>query len=275
MKTRIAAAKASTTFIIAICLAIFCMALPASADGDATSGDHPSLSGTTWKIVEKWTRQDGSGGETTTYVRFYDHPWVNARGDEGKPLKTMVHYPYKKNQKVPVSDTLNGWWQDGGNVELYISGVPHKCEFVDEATMKGTFSSAKTGISRTIELTRTTDPAAMKQIDKEYETRVQADMGSKTPTPSKRNEIRVSNPNDFSATVTVRERGYMAETTWVVPAQGSAGLFFSGGFYEIFFTFSDEPSALYQGKGFLLMDNGIEIKLSTGTAADSGLRRVN
>ena len=123
MKTRIAAAKASTTFIIAICLAFFCMALPASADGDATSGDHPSLSGTTWKIVEKWTRQNGSGGETATYVRCYDHPWVNARGDEGKPLKTMVHYPYKKNQKVPVSDTLTGWCQDGGNVELYISGA--------------------------------------------------------------------------------------------------------------------------------------------------------
>lgn len=88
-----------------------------------------------------------------------------------------------------------------------------------------------------------------------------------------RNEIRVTNPNAYGVQVQIRT-GSMASNFEVLP-RGTAATRGPSGHYQIFFIYSNEPEALYQGDDFDLSDGeGIEIQLVRQVGGNYGVRRV-
>jgi len=86
------------------------------------------------------------------------------------------------------------------------------------------------------------------------------------------NEVRVSNPNDFSVVSGVRNG--KAGMNLHVPANGTASVFVPDGKYDIFFVYSNKPDALFQGDSFTLNDNGVEIRIVKVVGGNYGIRQV-
>jgi hypothetical protein len=86
------------------------------------------------------------------------------------------------------------------------------------------------------------------------------------------NEVRVQNPNNFSVVVGVRSglRGKDFE----VPANGTASVYVPDGPYDVYFVYSNEPTALFQGDSFTLKGNGVEIQIVKVVGGNYGIRRV-
>jgi hypothetical protein len=86
------------------------------------------------------------------------------------------------------------------------------------------------------------------------------------------NIIRVSNSNEFKVRVGVRSgvRG----KDFVVPANGTGGVGVPNGSYDIYFQYSTEPLALYQGDSFTLNNGVVTIRLEKVIGGTYGIRKV-
>lgn len=86
------------------------------------------------------------------------------------------------------------------------------------------------------------------------------------------NEVRVNNPNQFKVTVGLRsgKKGKDFE----VSEHGSASVFVPDGQYQIYFVYSNKKDALFQGDGFKLKSNGIEIEIVKVVGGNYGIKRV-
>jgi hypothetical protein len=86
------------------------------------------------------------------------------------------------------------------------------------------------------------------------------------------NEVRVRNPNEFAVQVGVRSGNKGKD--FQVAASGVASISVPDGKYDIYFVYSDNPEALYQGDSFTLSDNGVEIQIVKVVNGNYGIRRV-
>jgi hypothetical protein len=86
------------------------------------------------------------------------------------------------------------------------------------------------------------------------------------------NPVRVENPNDFSVKVGLRSAGKGKDFS--VAANGSASVLAPNGRYDIYFQYSTDPEGLYQGDGFTLDGNGVEIKIVKVVGGNYGIRKV-
>jgi len=88
------------------------------------------------------------------------------------------------------------------------------------------------------------------------------------------NEVRVENPNNTGVSVGLRARVGGSGKDFYVPAHGTGSIYAPDGAYDIYFIYSSDPSALYQGDGFSLADNGVRIRLTKVVGGNYGLRRI-
>ncbi len=86
------------------------------------------------------------------------------------------------------------------------------------------------------------------------------------------NPVRVNNPNEFTVTVGLRlgENG----VNFSVPANGLQTTHVPDGRYEIFFVYSNNTNALFQGDSFTLNGNGVEIHIVKVVNGNYGIRQV-
>lgn len=86
------------------------------------------------------------------------------------------------------------------------------------------------------------------------------------------NEVRVRNPNQHTLTAMLRSgesgRDFQAESG------RTTSTYVDDGSYEIYFAYSQEPEALYQGDGFNRNRNGVEIRLVRAVVGNYNVRRV-
>jgi len=87
-----------------------------------------------------------------------------------------------------------------------------------------------------------------------------------------RNEIRVTNPHDYSVDVQIRT-GAFASNFSVAP-HGTGLTHGPDGSYQIFFIYSNEPDALYQGDDFNLNHQRIEIQLVNVSDGNYHVRKI-
>jgi hypothetical protein len=87
-----------------------------------------------------------------------------------------------------------------------------------------------------------------------------------------RNEVRVRNPNDFAVAAGIRATAGGKNMT--VPANGVRSVYIPDGKYDIYFVYSDRPNALFQGDGFTLNGNGVEIQIVKAVNGNYGIRQV-
>jgi hypothetical protein len=86
------------------------------------------------------------------------------------------------------------------------------------------------------------------------------------------NEVRITNPNEFTVKVGLRSSGKGKDLT--VPASSTRSVYVPDGPYEIFFQYSSEPDSLYQGDRFTLAGNGVEIQIVKVVNGNYGIRKV-
>jgi hypothetical protein len=86
------------------------------------------------------------------------------------------------------------------------------------------------------------------------------------------NPVRVQNPNDFAIEVGVRSgaRG----KNFRVAAYGIQTIYVPDGKYDIYFVYSNQPDALYQGDSFTLNRTGVEIKVVKAINGNYDIHRV-
>jgi hypothetical protein len=90
--------------------------------------------------------------------------------------------------------------------------------------------------------------------------------------PTGANELRVRNPNSFGVLVGIRSRE--AGKDFNVGANGSTSIYVPDGAYDIYFVYSHEPDAAYQGDSFTLDGNGVEIQIVKVVGGNYRIRRV-
>jgi hypothetical protein len=86
------------------------------------------------------------------------------------------------------------------------------------------------------------------------------------------NELRVRNPNEFTVMVGVRSSN--GGMDFDVPANGQGSIYIPNGQYDIYFVYSNNPSALFQGDSFNLYENGVEIQIVRVVNGNYGIRQV-
>ncbi len=86
-------------------------------------------------------------------------------------------------------------------------------------------------------------------------------------------EVRVSNPNDFTVSVGVRTGE--AGKDFEVGPNGTASVWVPNGHYEVYFIYSSKPEALFQGDSFTLANNGVEIQIVKVVSGNYSIRQVN
>jgi len=84
--------------------------------------------------------------------------------------------------------------------------------------------------------------------------------------------VRVSNPNDFWVASGVRSGA--KGVNFIVPPGGAYTKFVPDGKYDIYFVYSSNPKALFQGESFTLQGNGVEIKIVKVVDGNYGIRQV-
>jgi hypothetical protein len=87
-----------------------------------------------------------------------------------------------------------------------------------------------------------------------------------------RNEVRVRNPNNFQVVAGLRagQGGYDLQ----VSANAVASVFVPDGEYDIYFVYSSQPDAVYQGDPFTLYSNGVEIQIVKVVGGNYQIKRV-
>jgi len=85
-------------------------------------------------------------------------------------------------------------------------------------------------------------------------------------------EVRVKNPNAFKVRVGLRSDGKGKD--FIVPPNGTESLNVPDGRYAIYFNYSSDPDALYQGDGFTLENNDVEITIKKVVNGNYGIRKV-
>lgn len=89
-----------------------------------------------------------------------------------------------------------------------------------------------------------------------------------------RNEVRFVNPNEFAVLVGLR-RDSVAINLLVLPNE-TAAVVVGGGSYEMYFVYSNQRDALFQGDGVDVTETaGVEITLDKVLGGNCGIRRVN
>lgn len=86
------------------------------------------------------------------------------------------------------------------------------------------------------------------------------------------NPVRVSNPNEFSVRAGLRSGGRGVDFS--VPANGVKAVHVPDGSYDVYFIYSSQPGALYQGDSFTLRRNGVEIRIVKVVAGNYNIRQV-
>lgn len=86
------------------------------------------------------------------------------------------------------------------------------------------------------------------------------------------NEIRVYNPNTYTAYIAIRADDY--GSNFHVSPKSTSSIFVPNNKYDIYFIYSDKPEALFQGDSFTLNNNGVGIKLVKVAGGNYGIRRV-
>jgi formylglycine-generating enzyme required for sulfatase activity len=86
------------------------------------------------------------------------------------------------------------------------------------------------------------------------------------------NQIWVTNPNDFTVQVGIRdgEKGI----DFGIPAYSSSVAYVPNGKYEIYFLYSNRPGAVFKGDDFSVNNNGLEIKIVKVVDGNFGIRQV-
>lgn len=85
-------------------------------------------------------------------------------------------------------------------------------------------------------------------------------------------EVRVRNPNPFPVTVGLRSGGLGKDFN--VGCDETNSVFVANGDYEVFFKYSTDPDAVYQGDNITLFNSGIEIQIVRIVNGNYGIRRV-
>ena len=86
------------------------------------------------------------------------------------------------------------------------------------------------------------------------------------------NPVRVRNPNDFSVAVGLRSGNRGKDFT--VAANGTQTVSVPNGRYDIYFIYSDNRNALFQGDSFTLNNNGVEIQIVQVVDGNYNIRQV-
>lgn len=86
------------------------------------------------------------------------------------------------------------------------------------------------------------------------------------------NPIRVRNPNEFSVSVGIRAGTKGRD--FDVPPNGVKTIYVPNGKYDVYFVYSSKPDALFQGDGFTLRGNGVEIQIVKVVGGNYNIRRV-
>ena len=87
-----------------------------------------------------------------------------------------------------------------------------------------------------------------------------------------KNEVRILNPNSFSVEVGIRSS--QGGKDFDVPANGRQSAQVPNGRYDIYFVYSDNPEALFQGDSYTLNNNGVEIHIVKVVNGNYGIRQV-
>jgi hypothetical protein len=174
----------------------------------------------------------------------------------------------------------NNWSQKDSQLRFSINGGEISCEgeFLDAKTIKGTAHNAS-GETWEFGLTRSTD----RVLAERYAHREIWESASPFPpftAPLRgRNEVRVKNPNAFSASAGIRAAaGDNIAGSGIdlnIPASGYNCVFIPDGSYEIYFSFSNGSENLYQGDDFSLSGHGFEIEIVPITDGNYRIRRIN
>lgn len=85
-------------------------------------------------------------------------------------------------------------------------------------------------------------------------------------------EVRVKNPNAFKVRVGLRSDGKGRD--FIVAPNITESVRVPNGRYDVYFQYSTEPEALYQGDGFTLKDNGVQISIVEVVNGNYGIRKV-
>jgi hypothetical protein len=84
----------------------------------------------------------------------------------------------------------------------------------------------------------------------------------------------VENPNDSGVSVGLRTHTGGRGKNFYVPAYATGSVNAPDGAYDIYFIYSNDPHALYQGDGFVLAGNGVRIRLTKVVGGNYGLSRI-
>lgn len=85
-------------------------------------------------------------------------------------------------------------------------------------------------------------------------------------------EVRITNPNEFRVKVGLRSEN--AGRDFTVAANSNGSVFVPDGRYDIYFQYSTDPDGLYQGDGFTLTGQGVEIKIVKVVDGNYGIRKI-
>lgn len=106
---------------------------------------------------------------------------------------------------------------------------------------------------------------------------IQSSAGAASALPYQRdargfNEVRVRNPNEYTVTVMLRTGD--SGLDFKVPPRSAKSAYVGTGRYDIYFVYSNDPSALYQGDSFTLNETYIELRLIGVSDGNYNVRRV-
>ena len=86
------------------------------------------------------------------------------------------------------------------------------------------------------------------------------------------NTVRIVNPNDYNIKVGLRSNGKGID--FDVAKNATKTVYVPNGHYEIYFQYSTEKDALYQGDNFTLANNGIEIQIVKVAGGNYSIRKI-
>ena len=86
-------------------------------------------------------------------------------------------------------------------------------------------------------------------------------------------ELRITNPNGFNVRVGLRSGGKGKD--FIVSAYGTQSVSVPSGYYAIYFQYSHQPEAMYQGDSFTMKNNGVQITITKVVNGNYGIRKVN
>lgn len=210
--------------------------------------------------------------------------YQSADGDDGMKYWNMSkgrrYGSSKPGQELFVYNGYNEvesgftWLQEGSKVFFSTRWHDYEGELVDWGTIKGTYRSNGTANGKTsdFKLFRITDPEILARYADAYR--------PKPVPPNHRYAIYIDNPNEYSVSVTIKNITGAGspwtgmETTWNVPPRAKGYTKVPDGRYEIYFIFSNQPKAKYQGDHFSISGNGVTIRLVRVSDGNYGIRQV-